>query len=85
MHWYNIDGCFDGFDKCTEAYKKASNKTSLICNEFGIKLNSEELFDATVNELSGKVAYAIAYSGTGTGDGKSAVRITERMLEGLRK
>lgn len=85
VHWYNIDGCFDGFDKCTEAYKEASNKTSLICNEFGIKLNSEELFDATVNELSGRVAYAIAYSGTGTGDGKSAVRITDSMLAHLRK
>lgn len=85
VHWYNINGCFDGFDKCAEAYKKACNKTNLICNEFGIKLNSEALFEATVNELNGKVAYAIAYSGTGKGDGESAVRITDPMLEHLGK
>lgn len=81
VHWYNIESCYNGFEKASKTYKNACGKNIIICNEFGIRTNSEKLFDETVNELKGLTWYAIAFSGSGGKD--KAVTLTDNMLDAL--
>lgn len=81
VHWYNEKDCSNTFRKASQAYMNACGATGVICNEFGIKSNSPELFRQTVNEIRGNVAFAVAYSGVN--DPGKAVTLTDEMLSSL--
>lgn len=83
VHWYNEANCSNKFKEAAHAYMQACGKTGVICNEFGIKTNSAELFRQTVKEIKGTVDFAVAYSGV-NGDGK-AIKLTDEMLSTLNK
>ena len=81
VHWYNVTGCYYGFETATQTYLEACNKKLLVCNEFGIRTNSLNLFDQTVDEIKqGNPVYAIAYSG---GNKDNSVQLTDAMLGDL--
>jgi hypothetical protein len=81
VHWYNGIKCSGGFNLASSTFMKACGKTAVICNEFGIRMNSVSLFDSTVNEIRSKVKYAVAYSGKN--DPGKAINLTSEMLNGL--
>lgn len=81
VHWYNSSKCGNGFATATQVYKTACNKIGLVCNEFGIRTNSQTLFQATVDEIKGYAKYGIAYNGSSL-YGK-AIRLTDPMLDYL--
>jgi hypothetical protein len=78
VHWYNEKECSNNFGKASGAYMEACGKTAVICNEFGIRTNSVELFRQTVNEIRNNVPFAVAYSGVN--DPGKAVTLTDEML-----
>ncbi len=79
VHWYNARTCGDGFATATQAFMKACNQKRVVCNEFGIRSNSFDLYSATVDEIRGNADYAITYSGTNG----QAVFLTDAMLDEL--
>ena len=83
VHWYNLVSCGAGFESATQTYMKACGKTAVVCNEFGIRTNSTELFRETVDEIRGKAYYALAYSGASSSSGK-AITLTDEMLAMLK-
>lgn len=83
VHWYNAHKCSDGFGTASKTFMKACKKDTVICNEFGIKTNSDELFNETVNEIKGNAFRALAYSGTDVSSGK-AIKLSDDMLKMLR-
>jgi len=62
--WCNQTTCDNGYRTATQKFMIACNKTTTVCNEFGVKTNSLTLFTQTVNEINGNALYAIAYSGS---------------------
>lgn len=83
-HWYNKDNCPGGYPIAIEKYKQATGKGFIpLCNnEFGIKINSEELWIKTLDEIEAAGAeIMIAYSGVNQ-PGK-AITLTDRMLKEL--
>jgi hypothetical protein len=83
VHWYNTIRCGGGFATASLAFMKASNKKMVVCNEFGIRTSSLQLFTQTVNEITGKAQWAIAYNGSNI-KGK-AIKLTDAMLQVLSK
>jgi hypothetical protein len=82
VHWCNPQTCSGGFSTATQTYMKACNKKSVVCNEFYIKTNSLDLFNATVDEIKGNTAFGLAYSGSNNSN--KAIELTDAMLEALR-
>ena len=81
VHWYNVDACYNGFKTASQAYLKACNKKLIMTNEFGIKTNSDQLFNSTVNEFRGVASYAISYSNNNGGG--EAISLTDQMIKYL--
>lgn len=79
VHWYNASKCSNGFATASQAFMKACNKKQVVCNEFGVYTNAYNLFNATVNEITGNANYAIAYSGLG--EPNKAIKLTSSMLD----
>jgi|GEM_PF-6628083 len=78
VHWCNQTKCENGYRTATQKFMIACNKTTTVCNEFGVKTNSLTLFTETVNEIKGNALYAIAYNGTGKENDK--IKLTNAML-----
>lgn len=83
VHWYNTSDCDNGFERASQIFMNACGKSTVVCNEFGIRTNSQTLFDQTADEIRGNAKYAIAYSGTNK-SGK-AIKLSDPMLDYLVK
>jgi hypothetical protein len=87
VHWYNIEGCFNGFAKAAGTYLARCGKSEIITNEFGIRRQSFDMWEKTVKEVASyqtaegmkPTRYAIAYSGID--EPEKAVRLTPDMLK----
>jgi hypothetical protein len=83
VHWYNPATCGNGYATAMQTFMKACNKGTSVCNEFGIRTNSLDLFTQTVNEINGSAFYALAYSGSDKPN--KAIKLTDPMLSVLNK
>lgn len=78
VHWANQSACGGGYRTATQAFMRACNKKTNVCNEFAVKTNSLTLFSETVDEIDGNALYAIAYNGTNREN--KAITLTNQML-----
>jgi len=82
VHWYNTIRCCGGYATASLAFLKACKKRVQVCNEFGIRTSSLNLFTQTDGEITNHALYAIAYSGSNV-TGK-AITLTDEMLQVLK-